>query len=70
MSNEKPTVCEQADKQQLAEIASGLAAIEIPKPGLGAEYCIDCGIDIPMGRREAYNTDLCIDCKVLDEKKP
>ena len=36
MSNEKPTICEQADKQAAVEVENALSRIEKPKAGLGA----------------------------------
>lgn len=67
MSNEKPTLNEQADKQMQAEIKTALNHIQQPKKGLGAKICIDCNDPIPLARREAYNSDLCIDCKEISE---
>jgi len=69
MSNEKPTIGEQADRQAQALVESGISRIEKPQPGLGSKYCHECGETIPMARREAYNCKLCIDCKTRQEVK-
>lgn len=67
MSNEKLTIGEQAEKQASAFLEAGLSKVETPKTGLGAQYCARCYEEIPMARRQAYNSNKCIDCMTREE---
>lgn len=38
------------------------------EPGYGPEFCEECGVDMPIARRE-YGFVLCVKCRELEERK-
>jgi phage/conjugal plasmid C-4 type zinc finger TraR family protein len=54
---------------ELARLA-GISTVRAKLQGEGAEFCDECGIEIPVARRKAAPwATLCVECANIEEQK-
>lgn len=63
-----PDPADKASAQQMLSEMHGVAAVRERLQGQGAEFCVDCDVEIPKPRRLAAPWAVCcLDCQSLRE---